>query len=346
MKSVSSRARAPDGLERPDRFVCSRCGEVFKRQKGFFPTSVSPLHKGNGGYMTICNNCLDALYDHYRDTLGDDRAAIERMCLKLDIYWNPAIMDTLNAVNTTTSRIRQYLGKSHMLKYNGRTYDDTLDEQANSAATAIATVSLDDIIDDGGEDAGDLSRDLSVDKTTVLFWGAGFSEADYHELNLRYDRWTRGLQAPLDTAEEALYKQVCIQELQINRNIAAGKPIEQGQNALNNLLSSLNMKPSQKKDTDEDKEFESTPLGVWAKRWEDERPIPEYEDDAKDEPGLIKYITTWFFGHCAKALGLRNMYSQVYEDEIEKYRIARPEFENEDDDAVIADIVDSGGDGS
>ena len=101
-------------------------------------------------------------------------------------------------------------------------------------------------------------------------------------------------------------------------------------------MSSLNVKPNQK--SDESSELESTPLGVWAKRWEDKRPIPDYDDEIQ-EPKIIKYISVWLLGHLAKALGLKNMYSQVYEDEIAKYRVEKPEYEEEDDDQLIADIV-------
>lgn len=276
---------------------------------------------------------MDDLYDHYKVVLHSGEEAMRRICLKMDIYWNPEIYKMVNKINSSASRVRQYISKTFMMKYLGKTYDDTLDEEAN----AVAPVSLQDV-----RSNADSNKKPSVSQEAVLFWGSGFSEDIYEELALRYEKWTKDLPKPLPVVNESIYKQICIQEVMINRNAAAGKDVEKGQNALSNLLGSLNVKPSQKKD-DDGADLETTPLGVWAKRWEDNRPIPDYDDEF-DEPKIIKYITTWFYGHIAKALGLKNMYSKIYEDEIAKYRVEKPEFENDDDDMVIADIVGGGDD--
>lgn len=151
---------------------------------------------------------------------------------------------------------------------------------------------------------------------------------------------------PLPIVEESLYKQICIQEAQINRKASVGQDVEKGQSALNNLLSSLNVKPNQKRD-DESSDLETTPLGVWAKRWEDNRPIP---DSDVPEPKLIKYISVWFLGHLAKSFGLKNLNSQLYEDEMNKYRVTKPEYEGDEDDELLVDLFgnsdDHEGDGN
>lgn len=41
-------------------------------------------------------------------------------------------------------------------------------------------------------------------------------------------------------------------------------------------------------------------------------------------------------------LGVKNSYSKMYEDEISKYRVERPEYDDEDDETVINDIFGSG----
>lgn len=326
---------APPERDKLDKYICTRCGKIYTRQKQNFPASQSPLYRGGGGYLPVCNHCVDNLFDHYKEALGSSEAAMERICMKFDIYWQPEIYKMINKINSSASRVRQYISKTFLIKYIGRSYDDTLDENA----AASAPVEFRDIA--AAENADEMSeRKTSISHDTLLFWGPGFDEDAYRELELRFERWTKDLPKPLSIVEEALYKQICIQELSINRNIAAGKDIERGQSTLNSLLSSLNIKPNQNKD-DADADLDSTPLGVWAQRWEERRPIPEYKDEIP-EPKIIKYITTWFYGHIAKALGLNNMYSQVYEDEIARYRVTKPEYEDESDDHIIADIT--GGD--
>lgn len=236
---------------------------------------------------------------------------------------------------------RQYIGRTFIVHYIGKTFDDTIDEQGIALSqpmveSATAEEDVESVADDGE------ANEYIVDPKVVVFWGPGFNEEAYMELEMRFSRWTKDLPKPLPIVDEALYKQICIQEYAINRNIAAGKDIERGQNALNSLLSSLNVKPNQKKES-ESPDLESTPLGVWAKRWEDNRPIPE---DDVPEPSLIKYITTWFFGHLGKAFNLRNINSKLYDDAMDKYRVTKPEYEGEDDDEVLVDIFGEGGDGA
>ena len=331
----------PPEKDKLDKYICSRCGKIYVRQKNNFPASQSPLFAGSGGYLPVCNHCIDNLFDHYKEALGGGDAAMERICMKFDIYWNPDIYGMINKVNSSASRVRQYISKTFLIKYIGRTYDDTLDERAGMGGTIMLSPDTDD---ETAEGVDVLGRPTGVDARSITFWGKGFDAEAYKDLNARFERWTSEKPKPLDIVEESLYKQICIQEMSIARNAAAGKDIEKGQNALNNLLSSLNIKPNQRKDDSADADIDGTPLGVWARRWEEKRPIP---DDDIPEPKLIKYITTWFFGHLGKAFNLRNVHSKLYEEAMDKYRVVKPEFEGEDDDEVMVDIFggdDSGGD--
>lgn len=342
LRSTSSRpGDPPKPKEELSSFRCTRCGKIYKRQRDNFPKTHSPLFLQNGGYMPICVTCLDSLFDHYKEALGNEQEAIKRMCLKLDIYWHPDLYAMVNKTSTSHSRIRSYISKTNLAKYIGKTYDDSLDEELNGVA--LETVLSSD--EDGTEEVNIAVK--MPDADTILFWGSGFSPALYQELNLRFEKWTKDIPKPMDQGTEALYKQICISEITINRNIQNGKGAEQAQNALNNLLGSLNIKPNQK---DDNQLIDSTPIGVWAKRWEDKRPIPEEDPELQDSYGVIRYISTWFFGHIGKMLGIKNIYSKLYEDKIAEMRVERPEFADEEDEDVFNGIFsdedgeNSGGD--
>lgn len=329
LRSTSSRpGDPPKPKEELDSFRCTRCGKIYKRQRDNFPKTHSPLFLQNGGYMPICVTCLDSLFEHYKDALGSEQEAIKRMCLKLDIYWHPDLYSMINKASTSHSRIRGYISKTNLAKYIGKTYDDTLDEERNGVGIDAISMSEDD--------DGEVNLQVKMpDTDTILFWGSGFTPALYQELNLRFEKWTKDIPKPMDQGTEALYKQICISEITINRNLQNGKGAEQAQNALNNLLGSLNIKPNQKEDS---QLIDTTPIGVWAKRWEDKRPIPEDDPELQDSYGVIKYISTWFFGHIGKMLGVKNIYSKLYEDKIAEMRVERPEFADEEDEDVFNGI--------
>ena len=106
------------------------------------------------------------------------------------------------------------------------------------------------------------------------------------------------------------------------------------------------MKPNQKKD-DSDSAVENTPFGVWIRRWETQRPIPEPDPELEDVDGIIRYISIWFLGHLSKMLGIKNAYCRLYEEEIAKMRVDKPEYEDEDDEEMLYDLFgnkDSSGD--
>ena len=72
-------------------------------------------------------------------------------------------------------------------------------------------------------------------------------------------------------------------------------------------------------------------MGGWIQRWEEERPVPEPDEELRDHDGVVKYITTWFLGHLCKMLGIRNTYCKMYEDAI----IERASIDTEDEEIEI-----------
>lgn len=262
---------------------------------------------------------------HYKDALGNEPDAIRRICLKFDIYWNPEIYAMLNKTYTSHSRVRAYISKTNLYKYIGKTYDDTLDEEAEAEAKkeeeSIVT-NVENIYDEE-------EKEVIIDEKIVQYWGTGFTPEMYNELESRRSYWMS--QYPtgtiLNPGEEGILRQICNLEICINKDRAAGNSIEKSVNALNNLFGSMNIKPSQKKETEEN----YIPFGVEIARFEESDPIPEPDEDFKDVDGLKHNILTWFLGSLCKTAGIKNDYSQLFEDEISQYTVERPKYDDSDD---------------
>lgn len=313
-------------------YYCCRCNHQYKHQQRNFPASQSPLYRGNNGYLPICNTCIDEIFEHYKTVLENETEALKRVCLKFDIYWNPEIYQMTSKANTSASRVRSYTSKTNLYKYVGKTFDDTLDEERAERSSVIV---------DQVRDISDTEIDVSPE--SVEFWGAGFEMNYYPELDRKYKNWTEDIPKPIEKAVEALYKQICILEITINRDSTLGKNIDKNVNMLNTLLGSLNAKPSQKKaDEAMDAEFDKKPFGVGIRMYENSRPIPEPSPELRDVDGIIRYISIWFYGHACKMLKIKNVYSKMYEEELEKLRVENPMLDEEDDEAFFEDIY--GGD--
>lgn len=282
---------------------------------------------------------MDELFEHYKAALESEPEAIRRMCLKFDIYWNPEIYAMLNKASTSQSRVRAYISKTNLYKYIGKTFDDTLDEEYKIASGIAAgwqpvkPTDPEDSVFDENE-----SQNL-IDDAIIQYWGTGFTPSMYIELENRRNYWMSQYPSGtvLNPGEEGILRQICNLEISINQDRAAGRPIEKSVNALNTLFGSMNIKPSQKRDTEEN----YIPFGVEIARFEDGDPIPEPDEKFKDVDGMRHNILTWFLGSLCKTAGIKNEYSQMFEDEISKYTVERPNYNNSDDDIDKYEIAET-----
>lgn len=325
----------------PERYYCTRCGRGYKTQKGNFPSSQSPIYTANGGYAHVCRDCMEDMYRHYRAVLcggDDDRAAIRRMCMKFDIYWNPEIYNMLEKMSVGKSRILGYISKANLYQYKERTFDDTLDEEAAAAEDQrmIMTAAIGGVENEYSE--VDEPQESPVDPELIKFWGTGLAPSLYFELDARFQYWCEELntdQEHMDAGTKSVLRQICNLEVQSNKDMAAGKSTDKLAGMINTLLGSANLKPVQKKDDEKDAALEKVPYGVWIKRIEDRHPIDEPDPEFRDIDGIIKYISTWFLGHIGHMLGIKNVYSKLYEDKIAEMKVERPEFDEEDDEGFF-----------
>lgn len=275
------------------------------------------------------------MYEHYRDYFEDEKAAIRRMCLKFDMYWHEDIYNMVSKANTSASRILSYISKSNILQYSGKTFDDTIDEEERLYGSYATTRLTSDSEKVGNE------SELAVTQESIDFWGRGFPSVYYTELDKHWKIWCGDKKMQdMDKAEASLYKQICLLEVKIAQDAAAGKSIDRDISALNTVLGSANIKPVQKQKDEAGNDIEQQPFGVWINKIENTRPISEPSDEFKDVDGIIKYITTWFFGHMCKMLNIKNKYSYLYEDAMARLRVERPEYENEDESSIYDDIFE------
>lgn len=338
-----------------EKYYCCRCTREFSKQKNNFPSVQSPLFHANNGFLPVCKHCVDELYLHYRSVLKDDKQAIRRVCMKFDVYWSEELYEVMLKKDSITPRILVYFNCSNLAKFLGKTYDDTIDEEAaqglgvNDSFSVVLSPQEDNeneeaIISEPKEIKLDLVPKIDITDEMVAFWGSGLSDTFYAELEQRYRYWagcSPNDDNIKDVNEKAIIKQICMLEVTINRDSAAGKPIDKSVNALNNLLGSANLKPSQKKEsTPETSIIDDTPFGVWIKKIEDTRPISEPSDEFKDVDGIIKYVTVWFLGHLCKMLKINNKYSRLYEEELSRLTVERPEYEGEDEEDILDDIFE------
>lgn len=313
---------------KPKTYKCTCCGASWDTQKTHFSKSASPLYQSNDGYLPICNDCRDAYYYRLVDLYnGNEAHAIKHFCLQFDIIFHEDALTASRQISADRSRISHYLAKKNLGQTAriGSTYIDGMKyDYENSQEEVIETL----------EDVKDSKK---AKLRTVKFFGTGLGDDnDYQFLEDQYLDWTTRHECNTK-AQEEIFKQICYVQLDILKAKKAKESTKDLTKTLQDLLDTANLKPKQTKDNTL---AEQNTFGTLIRKWENEKPIPEPDPEWKDVDGIAKYITVYFLGHLCKMMGIKNTYSRMYEEEMSKYKVDKPEYE--DDDEALFDAVFGG----
>ncbi len=315
--------------DKKKEYVCQTCGKSYKRRKGNFSPSKSPIYAGTDGYLNTCKNCVDNLFIQYTEFFdGNEERAIERICQLFDYYFNESALAASKKISEDRSRISVYISKIQLKPHIGKTYSDTLLESKRDTIDSI-----DDAMTYGEMDASQLKKAVSV-------WGFGFSPEEYSILNDMFDDWKSRVVVDTKT-RETLVRELCIIKLQMNLALRDNSVdlYTKLMKTYQDTMKSANLQPLQEDTNDKNGE---KPIGVMIKMFENERPIQKCRPEWEDVDGIVKYITIYFLGHLCKMLGWNNRYSALYEEEMAKYRVEVPELEEADDEDVFNHIIGGG----
>lgn len=321
------------------KFHCCCCGTAYSKREGNFSVSHSPMYRGTK-YLAICRECADSMFHRYLKEFDNERDAMRRVCMKLDLYWSHAVADMVEASPNVSSYVRNYIAKSNINRFINKTYDDTIREEEGGKAAAPPIPSVNETSEEDSIASLDVHEEvLEVPPKLLKFWGTGLSPEMYFELEERFQYLTSRYPKnyKFDLGEEMLLRRLSSLEIEINHDQATGKPTDKNVALLNQLLGSANLKPTQKAAEEVDTKLENMPLGVGLHKWERERPLPPNPSSLNDINQLIKNVTTWFHGHTSKMIGLKNSHCQLYEDAMEEFRVSVEGYEEDDDDTFLSE---------
>lgn len=326
-----------------EKIICPKCGLAFAKRRGNFSVCYAAMYKGSG-FIPYCKDCVDKMFQEYLGQCGKAEMAVRQMCRKLDLYWNKDIFDAAFKKSTNLSVMGNYLVRINTHAHAGKCYDNTLIEE-DMLWNFNSYVSPEQPEEEEQEiDTSEIEQEMAQKKVTrrmLKFWGSAYSPEMILQLEERYKYWLSRLpdDSELDIGTEILLKQISALDIDINTcRSGDGKNIDKLINTQSNLLRDLNLKPVQRKKDDGDS-LNEVPFGVGIAWCEKKRPIAEPSEEFKDVDGILKYILTWVYGHLVKMVGKKNLNSRLYEEEIAKWRVERPEFNDEDDEEFIADML-------
>ncbi len=307
------------------KYICTCCGKEYPTQKGNFPVSNSMLYAGNNGYISICKPCVEKLYQQLIGFYsGNEEHAIEHCCRLFDWYYSDDVVSMTKNISRDRSKISVYPSKMNLRNVEGTTYLDTVKEQHGNKILKFSDIAEPA---EEGEESDGIRAPLAT-KETIMFFGFGYTDEDYDFLLNQYTDWTTRYECKTK-AQEELFKNLCIAQLTLQKAQLRGstKEVTDTMKTFQELLGTANLKPSQ---TNDNALADQNTFGTLIKKWENERPIGEADEEWKDVDGINHYINTYFLGHLCNLVHVENDYEAEYREELAKYTAKPPEYSSDE----------------
>lgn len=306
---------------------CHHCNE-FKNSDSFYMDKTYA-----SGLFPICKKCLiemacdyDKKTNQYYDNRDKTMDVLKMMNLPyIDSLYQSAVTSTSEDIqdkHRSTAWGQFIVMIKSLPQYRGKTWKDSEFPP--------------DYLDKDEQEINENSRMLKQAKKR---FGEGYTNSDLIFLENQYQDWIKRYPCE-NKAQEVLYENVCRTQLNIDKKQKQGKDTKDDLKTLQDLMSSLQIKPSQ---TNSNALTEAKTFGQLIEKWEDEwdggKPIPEPDEDFKDPDHMITLIDTFFKGHLAKMMGLKNGFSHLYDKYMKKYTVSQPQYDEDTDSEAIFEQI-------
>lgn len=303
------------------KFTCFYCGNEYVETNYYNSNSV---FYNNIGKVPYCKQCIEKYYQQYYEKytnegcLTPEKKAIQRLCMVFDIYYRDDVfVSSMNKIKTSgmnISPMSQYMKQIQLQQYKNKSYENTIYE-AEQENFAMASIS-------------DMSGEITVDQKTIDFFGSGFTDEDYKYLVREYQDWTARHECNTK-AQEEVFKDICFNRLQNLRALRKGEDTKDITASFQKMLDAGKLQPKQNvgETTSENQTF-----GTLIDKWENERPLPEIDEELKDVDKIGYYVDTFFRGHTCRTLNVKNSLSNLYSSMMKKFTVNKPEYNLDEED--------------
>lgn len=151
-----------------------------------------------------------------------------------------------------------------------------------------------------------------------------FLENEYQDWVSRYDCSQK--------AQEETFLNLAILKLLKRNAVRKGLPTKDLDASYQQWMDTGNLKPKQNSlDTFSDAQT----MGTLIQKYEETRPLPEIDPELRDVDKIGLYIDAFYRGHSCKMLGIKNMFSNIYEKVMSKYTVKQPSYDEESDSEIL-----------
>lgn len=308
-------AKSYNKITGKDYLYCHKCAQFYNK-KDFWEDE-----QYMSGYYPVCKHCMvdiamdfDIKTQKYCLNREGTIKALQMLDLPFfeDVYIDAVKFETSPSADKTFHNSWEYIMQRLRSneRYKGLKFcDSVIDDKTGKTAETVRP-------------------------EIINIFGDGFETMDYIYLQHQYDDLKA--RTTVDTKSQEIYAvRICFNLLKLWEAERQGKDTRELDRSLNELMAAANLQPKQNvKNAAND----TLTFGQMIEKWEVEKPIPEPDEEFKDVNGIGKLIRVFFSGHLAKALGLKNAYSEEYEEEMDKYTVRKLEAREDEMSDVYQNI--------
>lgn len=332
---VGNKPLEKNNITNPKKLNCLCCNKVYDSSE--FYDSDSEIYRSIGK-IPYCKDCIENMYQDYLQkykTFGYKeikRRSIERLCMTFNLYYKDSIFDSaIKAFNegSNATLVALYMKFVKLYQWRDKNYDNTIKDRYDVDEKSNPMPSF-------------YKRDMKGREETIEratnFFGTGFSDDDYIFLQDQYDDWTTRHECQTKSQEE-MFKQICFTQLELLKATRSGEDTKDLNATFLKQLEAAKLQPKQ---NSSETTSDSQTFGTLINKWENERPLPEIDEELRDVDKIGYYNEAIVRGHTCKMLGINNSYSKLYDKFMKEYSVNKPEYDDEDDSDVIFDAIFGG----
>lgn len=309
--------------------LCPVCNTWQSAKEGFYTDRTNAT-----GRFYECKRCLLKEVEQRkgdRDEPNETKESVQKVLRKMnkvydDGFYEDCIKGATDGVNEKMrhSAFATYITAVNSLpQWQGKTWEDS---------------------DFGSDNSSKSDEEIKIIQKTIKSakkrFGLDYSSEDLMFLEQEYQDWVTRYECNTK-AQESIFELLCLKKLERNKASRAGQSTKDIDKTYQELLSTANITPKQSVSNGFN---DSLTFGQMIEKWEQEKPIPEPDPEFQDVDNIGHYIRVWFTGWLGKAFGIKNIYTDECEEEINKYRVLKPEEKEEGSSSEIYEkMFGSGG---
>lgn len=314
-KEYISLATEYNHLFEQDYLYCHQCGDFLSKTTFYSDSQYA------SGYYPICKKCILAEVEQRKkknDEPHETKESVQKVLMKMDLPYIDSfyedcvkgVADGMKEKNRKSPFVTYMTCLKSLPQYKGKTWINS---------------------EFGAGDSNGMFTDREPRAEIKKIFGHGFSNEDYLYLQDQYDDWKSRTQVD-GKSQETYIIQICFKQLDIWKCQRAGKDTNSLIKSLNDLMSAANLQPRQNVGNSS---TDNLTFGQLIEKWEMEEPIPEPAPEFRDVDGIGQYIRIWFSGWLSKAVGLKNTYTEEFDEYMKRYTVTKPEYTDEENSEGI-----------